>query len=111
MNRDGSTKEPTFVEGDNWIEIDGERLEKPFVEKPVSGEDHNIYIYYHENQGGGSRRLFRKIGNKSSEFYPHENRVRTTGSYIYEEFIDAGEYQSNNALLVNIHSFQIHEFN
>ena len=59
---------------------------KPFVEKPVSAEDHNIYVYYPSSAGGGSQRLFRKIGSRSS-FYSSESSVRKKGSYIYEDFM------------------------
>lgn len=52
------TPEVTLREDGNAIIIDGQVLEKPFVEKPVSGEDHNVYIYFRD---GGGRRLFRKV--------------------------------------------------
>ncbi|XP_011301706.1 inositol hexakisphosphate and diphosphoinositol-pentakisphosphate kinase isoform X13 [Fopius arisanus] len=75
-----------LVESEDHVEVNGVTFNKPFVEKPVSAEDHNIYIYYPTSAGGGSQRLFRKIGSRSSVYSP-ESRVRKTGSYIYEDFM------------------------
>lgn len=71
--------------------IDSYKLDKPLVEKPINAEDHNIYIYYPSQSGGGSKRLFRKIGDLSSKFFPYENYLRKTGvaseQFLYERYL------------------------
>ncbi|KAM8781426.1 inositol hexakisphosphate and diphosphoinositol-pentakisphosphate kinase 1 isoform 13-T16 [Rhynchonycteris naso] len=87
LNRDpAQPEECNLIEGEDHVEVNGAVFPKPFVEKPVSAEDHNVYIYYPSSAGGGSQRLFRKIGSRSSVYSP-ESSVRKTGSYIYEEFM------------------------
>ncbi|XP_064645286.1 inositol hexakisphosphate and diphosphoinositol-pentakisphosphate kinase 2-like isoform X19 [Lineus longissimus] len=74
------------IEGDDQIEVNSIIFQKPFVEKPVSAEDHNVFIYFPTSAGGGSQRLFRKIGSRSSVYSP-VSRIRKAGSYIYEDFM------------------------
>ncbi|XP_075510688.1 inositol hexakisphosphate and diphosphoinositol-pentakisphosphate kinase VIP2-like isoform X1 [Primulina tabacum] len=79
-----------FVEEEDFVEVHGNRFWKPFVEKPVEGDNHSVMIYYPSSAGGGMKALFRKVGNRSSEFHPEIRRVRREGSYIYEEFLPTG---------------------
>ena len=87
LNREDATIENVVEEFDEYIVVNGVQVNKPLVEKPVDAEDHNIYLYYPLSAGGGHKRLFRKVNNKSSEFYPGQNDLRREGSYIYEEFV------------------------
>ncbi len=42
-------------------------------------------------QGGGVKRLFRKVDDKSSMYEPgHPGTVRRQGSFMYEEFLTTG---------------------
>ena len=91
------TRSVELIEDGDALLIDGRTIRKPFVEKPVSGEDHNIVIYFPKDykgengETGGARKLFRKIGNKSSEYVKDLIVPRVInepeGSYIYEQFL------------------------
>ena len=74
-------------ETDDFIIYDGRKLTKPFVEKPIDGDDHNIWIYYPLSVGGGCKKLIRKTDDKSSEFDPYCNKIRRNGQYLYEPFL------------------------
>lgn len=84
-DREGN-KECHFEEYEDHIVVDTQIFNKPFVEKPIDAEDHNINIYFPSSAGGGCQKLFRKIANRSSQYFT-ESHVRRSGSFIYEDFM------------------------
>jgi inositol hexakisphosphate/diphosphoinositol-pentakisphosphate kinase len=68
-------------EYDDYILIRGDRLNKPFLEKPINAEDHAIYIHYSNTSscGSGYSVLFRKTEDSCSQFIPtqHCSALRT----------------------------------
>ncbi|KAG7271749.1 hypothetical protein CRUP_032652 [Coryphaenoides rupestris] len=75
LNRDpDKPDECSLLEGEDQVEVNGEVFPKPFVEKPVCAEDHNVYIYYPTSAGGGSQRLFRKVYTVGPDYAHAEAR-------------------------------------
>ncbi|RMD40173.1 hypothetical protein DV735_g4953, partial [Chaetothyriales sp. CBS 134920] len=99
------TKTVELIDDGDTLVVDGVLFKKPFVEKPISGEDHNVIIYFPKShEGGGARRLFRKIGNKSSEWDPTlivPRSITEPGkSYIYEQFLNTENSEDVKAYTV-----------
>ena len=40
------------MEDDDYVELNGVRISKPFVEKPFDGDNHNVHIYYPSSMVG-----------------------------------------------------------
>lgn len=71
-----------FVETDDSVSLNGVTIKRPFIEKPINGDNHNIYIY----DNNELTRLFRKEKDKSCEKIQGHFQIRKQGCYIYEEF-------------------------
>ncbi|KAL8432261.1 hypothetical protein ACSSS7_004721 [Eimeria intestinalis] len=79
--------EAVFYETYDYLSIDGQRINKPFIEKPQEADNHDNWIYYPKNAGGGCKKLYRKQQNSSSSYFPDIHQVRKDGIYLYEEFL------------------------
>jgi len=81
-----------LLDNGDVLSVNGVLLRKPFVEKPVNENEHDIIIYYPGITGGGARKLFRTWGSKPSEFIPDLVTPRAITkpkrSYIYEQLIE-----------------------
>jgi inositol-hexakisphosphate/diphosphoinositol-pentakisphosphate 1-kinase len=78
---------PTPLKDGDILRVDGVIFQKPFVEKPIHAEDHNVRVLHPSTDRGGATRLFRKVENCASKHDADDTALRTDGPYLYEEFL------------------------
>ena len=71
-------------ETDDYIEIDGHRMKKPIVEKPLTATT-TTSTYITLNPRVGAEAVSKVKNNE--RFFPKRQPIRRDGSYCYEEFI------------------------
>jgi len=76
-------------EFDDYIVINGQKLSKPFLEKPADADNHEVYIYYPKSVGGGRTRL-----GKNMCGFDERGRIRRSGSFVYERFIPSEGFET-----------------
>lgn len=109
-SRNQRCPDPTVEEHNDFIVINGQRINKPFVEKPVDRRDREIYVYFPKSTGGG-RALASTRESGDMEYvcrFDQSMRVRREGSFIYQEYLQsdgvvvqavcAGGYAYGNAV-------------
>eukprot|EP00045_Choanoeca_perplexa_P014496 m.170651 g.170651 ORF g.170651 m.170651 type:complete len:1136 (-) comp16695_c0_seq3:167-3574(-) len=78
------------TEREDAIEINGQVVPKPFVMKPVDAENHNIFVYFSQLDGGGAQHLYRKKKDKASTFLPEKHTIPEEGDFVFEHFLPTG---------------------
>mmetsp|Transcript_106240 Transcript_106240/g.310585 ORF Transcript_106240/g.310585 Transcript_106240/m.310585 type:complete len:963 (-) Transcript_106240:145-3033(-) len=89
-SRDGGQR-PSLEERDDCIIVEGQRISKPFVEKPVDRRDREIYVYFPKASGGG-RALVSTTESGDIEYicsFDTAGNVRREGSFIYQEYLQS----------------------
>lgn len=89
-SRDGG-HQAVLEEHEDYIVVDGNRMNKPFVEKPVDRRDREIYVYFPKNAGGG-RALLSTRESGDIEYvcrFDPQHRVRREGSFVYQEYLQS----------------------
>lgn len=89
-SRDGGN-DPSLQEHDDYIEVAGQRIHKPFVEKPIDRRDRAIYVYFPKVAGGG-RALVSTSESGDTQYvcrFEMAGRVRREGSFVYQEYLQS----------------------
>lgn len=112
-SRDGGCR-PLVEEFDDHISVDGHRINKPVIEKPVDRRDREIYVYFPKSSGGG-RSLISTRESGDEDYvcrFEEGGKIRREGSFVYQEYLQsegfvvqvvcAGGLSYGNALLSGV---------